>query len=249
MYKTDLTDLKNQIYIQSALLALDSLDEIFGMNERFSADQIFLELIKKSLSEFEQDNPLILEMKVSKDQLRTSYGMPGFGEFKSNFKLYLDDKISEDQIILVPNAIPQWRLGGSCGVSSYPTAGAYTYFSEYRKPYVFIDDIPSEDQLIVKGICSRPVVPDFLPDKSFNPDSEKAAIYWLDLDSGIDGAYFGDLLLANTLDYIRQLKASVQLPGLSVDIFGNIDGAYQELRSRCDQYKMQSGWGGDLLFN
>jgi hypothetical protein len=56
-----------------------------------------------------------------------------------------------------------------------------------------------------------------------------------------------DLTLCHLLNYIRNLKASLLLPGVSIDVLSNIDPAYQELRSRCDNYILQSGWYGDLL--
>jgi hypothetical protein len=246
---TLLTDLKKKVFIRTTLLAISSLDEILGLNDHLSADEILLEIFKKSLRDFEQDFPLILEMKVTKEQLCTcNKTMPGFGEFKSNFACYLDGSISEDQIILVPNALPEWRLGGLSYVTSYPVPNAYTAFSEYRRPYVFLEDMPCSDQFIVKGLCSRPIVPDFLPDKTFNPDSKKAAIYWMNVEEGARGDYFMDLVLANVLDFIRQLKSSVQIPGIGVDIFSNVDSAYQEVRSRCDQFKVVSGWYGEMIY-
>ena len=56
-----------------------------------------------------------------------------------------------------------------------------------------------------------------------------------------------DLCMVHLLDYIRQLKASLQLPNMSVDVLSNVDASYQELRSRCDNYAIQSGWYGELL--
>lgn len=246
---TLLTDLKNKVFIRTALLAINSLDEIFSLNDKLSADEILLEIFKKSLREFEQDFPLILEMKVTREQLCScNKAMPGFGEFRSNFKCYLDGIISEDQIILVPNSLPEWRIGGMSYVSSYPVPNSYTAFSEYRRPYVFLEDMPCSQQFIVKGLCSRPIVPDFRPDKSFNPNSNKAAIYWMNVEEGARGDYFMNLVLANVLDYIRQLKSSVQIPGIGVDIFSNVDSAYQEVRGRCDNFKMVSGWYGEMIY-
>ena len=144
---TLLTDLKKKVFIRTTLLAISSLDEILGLNDQLSADEILLEIFKKSLRDFEQDFPLILEMKVTKEQLCScNKAMPGFGEFRSNFVCYLDGLISEDQIILVPNAMPEWRLGGMSYVSSYPVPNSYTSFSEYRRPYVFLEDMPLCDQ-------------------------------------------------------------------------------------------------------
>lgn len=251
MDKTLLTDLKKKLFIRSSLLAMDSLDELLGLNSYLSADEVLLEIIKKALREFENTLPLILEMKLNTEQMGTCYGMEGYAEIKSNFTLYLDCIISEDQIVLVPNAIPMWRAGSAATTattsSSYPTPGAYTYFSDYRRPYVFIGDMPSNQQFYVRGICSRPVIPDFLPDKSFNPDSNKAAIYWMNVEEGAQGNFFMDLCMAHVLDYIRQLKASIQLPSMPIDVLGNIDSAYQELRQKCDSYILQSGWYGQLL--
>lgn len=244
-----LTDIKDKLFMRSALLAIEDLDEILSINDKFSADKILLELIKKSLREFEKTNPLILEMKVTRDQLKTCNNMPGYGEVKSNFTLYLDCMISEDQIILVPNSIPKWRACSTnfLGCSSFPTPGAYTYFSDYKRPYIFLGDMPCNEIFFMKGICSRPIIPDFLPDNTFNPNSGKAAVYWMNIEEGARGEYFLDLCLANLLDYIRQQKASVGLPGLGIDVMGNVDSAYQEVRSRCDQQALQSGWYGELV--
>lgn len=257
MDKTLLVDLKKRIFIRTSLIGLDSLNDILSLNDYLSGDEILLEIMKKALREFELTNPLILEMPVEHSQLASCNAPSGYGEFKSNFSLYLKCMLPENRIILVPNSIPCWRIGdipgttyvnyaGFSGGSSYPQPGAYTYFTDYRKPYVFIADVPITS-LYVKAICSRPIVPDFLPDKTFNPNSDKSAIYWMDIENGALGNYFMDLCLVHTLDYIRQLKASLIIPDTSVDILANIDSSYQELRSRCDQYALQSGWYGELL--
>ena len=170
-------------------------------------------------------------------------GLEGYCEIKSNFTLFLDCKISEDQIILIPNSIPMYRIGSI----SYPAPGNYTYFTDYRRPYVFMMDMPSYDQFYIRGICSRPIIPDFLPDKTFNPGSSKAAIYWLNVEEGSRGTFFMDLCMTHLLDYIRNLKASLMLPNVGLEVLNNIDAAYQELRPRCDNYILQSGWYGDLL--
>ena len=107
-------------------------------------------------------------------------------------------------------------------------------------------DVPETD-LYIRGICSRPIIPDFAPDKTFNSDYKIAAVYWMDIENGSDGAYFMDLCMVHLLDYIRQLKASINIPNIAVDILANVDASYQELRSRCDQYALQSGWRGQLL--
>ena len=141
MDKFKLTDLKKQLFIRSALLSINGLDEILGLNDALSPDEILYEIINRGLREFEQTNPLILEMKLNRDQMGTCYGMEGFYEIKSNFTLYLDCVISEDQIILVPNAIPQYRVMGS-----WPVFGNYVYCSEFRRPYLFLGDLPQTQQ-------------------------------------------------------------------------------------------------------
>lgn len=243
MDKALLTDIKKKLFIRSALISLPDLTELLGLNDYLSADEVFLELVKKSLREFELTEPLILDMKVAREQLCSCAGLSGFCEFKSNFTLYLDCAIDEGQIILVPNSIPMYRVGSI----SYPAAGNYTYFTDYRRPYVFMEDVPSFGTLYVRGICSRPVIPDFLPDKTFNPKSDKAAVYWMNIEEGALGVYFLDLCMVNLLDFIRQMKASLTLPNASVDVLSNVDNAYMELRSRCEQFALQSSWYGKLL--
>lgn len=134
MDKTLLIDLKKKLFIRAALVNLTSLDEILDLNDYLSADEILLEIIKESLREFENTLPLVLEMKMNRSQMCSceNMGLEGYCEIKSNFTLFLDCKISEDQIILVPNSIPMYRIGSI----SYPAPGNYTYFTDYRRPYV-----------------------------------------------------------------------------------------------------------------
>jgi hypothetical protein len=54
--------------------------------------------------------------------------------------------------------------------------------------------------------------------------------------------------MCHLLDYIRQQKASVALPSMSVDVLANVDSAYSEARARADNYILQSGWYGELLY-
>ena len=225
------------------MLAISSLDEIFGLNDYLSPDEVLLEIIKKALREFEISNPLILEMKTGIDQMGTCFGRPGYSEIKSNFTLYLDCMIDEDQIILVPTVTPYIRL-----FNSYPSAGSWFPATDYQVPYLFTGDIPLyNDRFYIRGICARPIIPDFTEDKKFNENSKRSAIYWMNIEEGALGTYFIDLCMVHTLDYIRQLKASIQLPSMSVDVLGNVDSAYHELRARCDQFQLQSSWYGGLL--
>lgn len=261
MDKVLLTDLKRKVFIRSALISLDSLDEILGLNNYLSGDEILLEIFKKALREFELTEPLVLEMPTNYQQLCcTCNGPQGYGEIKSNFHLYLDCALPENRIVLVPTSLPSYRIGdGFTGItngyysgSSIPQPGAYQDFTDYQKPYVFLADTgiyTGGGDIYIRGTVARPIVPDFLPNKTFNPDSKKAAVYWMDVETGgARGNYFMDLCMVHLLDYIRQLKASITLPNVSVDVLANVDSAYQELRSKCDQYALQSGWRGELLY-
>lgn len=243
MDKALLKDIKKKLFIRSALISLNSLDDLLGMNDYLSADEILLEIIKQALRKFELTCPLILEMPIEKNQMCTCYGRDGYCEIKSNFLLFLNCALPENRIILVPNSIPMYRIGSL----SYPTASNYVYFSDYIKPYVFMGDVPTVDTLYVRGVCSRPIIPDFLPDKSFNEDSDKAAIYWLDIENGAEGYYFMNLCMVYLLDYIRQMKASLQLPNISIDILNNVDAKYQEILQDTENYALQSSWRGQLL--
>lgn len=258
MEKTYLPDLRKKLFIRTTLLSLNGINELLSINEGITGDEVFLEIVKKALREFEQTTPLILESFITKSVLGSCYSRPGYGEIKSNFTSYLKCLIDESQIILVPNAIPAWRCGGTTAgntyytigsyASSYPQPLSYTYVLDYNRPYLFIDDLPPE--FILRYITSRPIIPDWeSPEQhNFNEKSGKSAIYWLNVeDGGARGTYFVDLCLVHLLDYVRQLKASISLPNMPVDLFSNVDASYQELRSRCDQYALQSGWYGDLL--
>lgn len=244
MDKALLVDLKKKIFIRSALLSIPSLDELLGLNDYLSADEVLLELIKKALREYENSVPLILEMRLNRNQLGTCFGREGWAEIKSNFTLYLDCILPEESIVLVPNSLPYIRVGGSL---SYPSPGSYFPATDYQRPYLFMGDLMGNTDFYIKAICSRPIIPDFLPDKTFNADSKKSAIYWLNIEEGARGNYFMDLCMVHVLDFLRQLKASMMLPNAPVDIMQQLDPAYQELRSRCDQFQLQSSWYGEFL--
>lgn len=266
MDKTYLTDLKKKVFIRSTLIGIGSgLEALLGINDSISSDEVLLEIFKKALREFELTEPLVLEMPVNEGQLCTCYGRPGWVEIKSNFLLYLNCAISEGQIILVPTSLPAWRLGDNMSSgynylsyysgSSVPQPLAYNHFTDYQKPFLYVGDLGlfqnggQFNNIYIKGTVARPIVPDFTTDKKFNSASVKGAIYWMDVETGgARGNFFMDLVMAHLLDYIRQLKASLTLPNMSVDVLGNVDAAYQELRAKCDQYALQSGWYGDLIY-
>ena len=263
MIKTLLCDLKKKMFIRSTLLGMSGLGEILGLNDEISEDEVLLEIIKMALREFELYEPLVLEMPVNSGQLGTCYGKPGWSEIKPNFTLYLKCLIDESQIILLPTSLPYWRIGdgygsysggyyGSIGIT--PTFGNYQPFSDYQAPYIYTGDLGIYDSagnqrsIYIKATVARPIVPSFTPDKKFNTADQASAIYWIDVETGgARGNFFMDLCMVHLLDYIRQLKASLQLPSVPVSILDNVDSAYQELRSRCDQYALQSGWYGELL--
>ena len=71
MDRTSLVDLKKKVFIRSTLLSIGDLDELLGLNDNLTSDEVLLEIFKKSLKEFEQTCPLILEMKVNKEQMET----------------------------------------------------------------------------------------------------------------------------------------------------------------------------------
>ena len=100
MDKAKLSDIKRKIFIRSSLIALSSIDEMLGLNDYLSSDEILLEIIKKALREFEISNPLILEMSINRAQMKNCYDRWGWAEIKSNFTLYLDCLIGEGQIVL-----------------------------------------------------------------------------------------------------------------------------------------------------
>lgn len=240
-----LSDIKKKLQIRSALLSVP-FNDLLGIADGLSPDEILLEIIKKSLREFEHSYPLILEMPITKGQLNCCGNFREWAEIKSNFLLWLNCQIDESRIILVPNSTPYWRIDNGI---NYGGAGSWTPCSNYIRPRIYLADIPMyNDQVILKGICSRPIIPDFTPDKCFNPDSNKAAVYWMNIEEGERGVFFLDICMMNLLDFIRQLKASISLPNMSIDILGNVDSAYQELRARVEQNHLQSGWYGDLLF-
>lgn len=266
MQKTKLVDLKKKVFIRSTLIGISGLDEILGLNDGISADEILLEIFKNALREFELTEPLVLEMRLNTGaSLATCYGRPGWSEIKPNFTLFLKCLIGENDIVLLPTSLPYWRLGDGYGnytggyygatLGVTPTFGSYQPFSDYQAPYLYTGDLgifngdtTNQRSIYIKGCVARPIVPCWTSDKKFDENDENCAIYWMDVETGgARGKFFMDLVLVYLLDYIRQLNASLSLPNGAVQVFNNVDSAYQELKQRCDQYAMQSGWYGDLL--
>ena len=250
MDKTLIVDLKKKLFLRSALIPVDGLNELLDLNDMFSADEILEELIKKSLRSFEYHYPLVTEFRISKDQLCGCKRSDGWCEIKSNFEsLYLKCAISEDQIVLVPNATPKIRLAmtGSGGYyGSYPYPGSYSTSAPiaYERPFIFMGDMATFNQFYMHGIYSRPAIFTYNPDKTF---SSEGAIYWMNIEEGVLGQKFVDQCMVDLLDYIRGLNSNLQLPSLPVQMFQACDIYYQQLKGELDQFYLQSAWRGDLL--
>lgn len=250
MDKTLIVDLKKKLFLRSALIPVDGLNELLDLNDMFSADEILEELIKKSLRAFEYHYPLVTEFRVSKDQLCSCRRSDGWCEIKSNFEsLYLKCAISEDQIVLVPNATPKIRLAmtGSGGYyGSYPYPGSYSTSAPiaYERPFIFMGGMATFNQFYMHGIYSRPAIFTYNPDKTF---SSEGAIYWMNIEEGVLGQKFVDQCMVDLLDYIRGLNSNLQLPSLPVQMFQACDIYYQQLKGELDQFYLQSAWRGDLL--
>lgn len=250
MDKTLIVDLKKKLFLRSALIPVDGLNELLDLNDMFSADEILEELIKKSLRAFEYHYPLVTEFRISRDQLCGCRRSDGWCEIKSNFEsLYLKCAISEDQIVLVPNATPKIRLAmtGSGGYyGSYPYPGSYSTSAPiaYERPFIFMGDMATFNQFYMHGIYSRPAIFTYNPDKTF---SSEGAIYWMNIEEGVLGQKFVDQCMVDLLDYIRGLNSNLQLPSLPVQMFQACDIYYQQLKGELDQFYLQSAWRGDLL--
>lgn len=128
--------------------------------------------------------------------------------------------------------------------SSYPMASAYLSPIDYHKPFICLSNMSMANSFWMRGIYSRPLKIDYLPDGSFNDTS---TLYWMNIEEGVLGQCFLDQCMIEIFDYVRSLKANLQLPNFSVDIFGAVDNAYQQLKTETDNFYLQSSWRGELL--
>lgn len=234
MEKILLSELKDIVFRRSSLIPIIGLEEVLELNDKYSGDEIFTEIVKESLNSYEYYHPLILDMNIY--YLEDSSERPMYYKMVDNFNCYLNNQLAEDQIILVPNSVNGIRTQGS-----YNTVGSYFRHTDYDRPYLQI--AWSTGRYVVRGLCSRPVVEKYNPDKSYSNDS---ALYWMSFD-GVKGKVFIDQVLCNTLDYVRSLKANLSLPNFPADVFGAADIAYQQKKMELDQYYLQSNWRGELL--
>ena len=237
MEKILLSNLRDKIFKRSALIQVNGLRDILELNDEFSGDELFTEIVRRSLANFEYYHPLILEMKIYYDeQSENSSERPMYFKMVDNFNCYLDGRLSEDQITLIPNSVNGIRTQGS-----YTTVGSYFRQTDYDRPYLQI--AWGVGRYVVRGICNRPLIESYNPDKTYN---DKASIYWMTFD-GVRGKVFLDQVLCDTLDYVRSLKSNIVLPNFPAEIFGAADIAYQQIKMELDQYYLQSNWRGDLL--
>lgn len=253
MEKTSLLDLKKKLFLRSALIPIDNLEEILSLNDTFTCDEILYELFTKAKQEFEYYEPLITEFQINPNLMISCNCPPGAIELTDNFDLYLKCMLPENQIHLIPNAAPMLRVGmESTGYNSlmsyYGTysgvAGNYTYPNDYQRPYLFIGNLLPSTTLWMRGIYNRPMDPAWKKDKTFG---KKAALYYLDINQGVRGQMFIDQCMIELLNYIRSLKANFSLPNFPIDIFGSVDTLYQELKGSLDNRYLQSGTRGELL--
>ena len=85
MDKTSLLELKRRMFLRSALIPIDNLNELLSLNDYISGDEVFYELILKAKQEFEFYEPLITEFLIYPCALHDCTCPPGAIKITDNF--------------------------------------------------------------------------------------------------------------------------------------------------------------------
>jgi hypothetical protein len=253
MNKICFSKIRDDVYFNMKILPITTIERLFTTSRRLTPDEVFIEIVKQSLLEFERYYPVKLTLKTP--NVKCGVNDIGFNNNQVSWvnKYYQEDDqsiikfydnseqvfyglIPESDLELIPLAVK--RLQHNFGVS-HPTD--YRNF-EYQNPYLYGASVTS--YAYFAGLFKWPVIED-----KRNSEVRLIDKTWLLLMPYGNDTYrtLRSLVTRDCCDYILDLKNNFTLPGVPVEVFNGLS----QIRERHDQLvqkefnSAQVSWGWD----
>jgi hypothetical protein len=236
MEKVLLSKLKLDLFKRSTLIGVPNLDDLLSVNDVVKPNEIFFELIKNALLDYEHWQPLTLTQKTYLDPDTLSRQVT----LVSNMEAYLEGIVTESQLNLVPNSIVKIGYGNFMG-----SANGYRRFDYNNPPYLKEFWLSAGTYQLV-GVFSYPIIEKYT-DESKTEFHDQSAIYHMRYNAGQIYKKFYDLCFLTILRYVVTMKMNLNITGLPIDIFSGIEAEVQRLGSELDSYFTNSTSSGQLL--
>jgi len=207
-------------------MGIPSLEELLDINDVVSSDELLGEMVKDTLREFEHYQPLVLTQRT---YITTTNGE---AILTDNFQAFLDNNIEEKDINLIPNAI----IGISVTKNLRGATNKIRRF-DYSNAPVIKELFISSGIYNIRGVFNRPFIEEYDTAGVARPEN---AIYYLDIRRGQQSARFLDACYMRLLTYIINLKNSLVIPNLPVDLFSQVESEYSRIESVVKTYYDQS---------
>lgn len=234
MNKIKLSDFKNDLYLTMSVLPIDDIDELLEFNSKFTAAEVFKNIIEDTLLTHEKYFPYKATLKLpnylsitgegDQESWVTTYYMESDGKyipFSSNVEQVFFGLLPETDLNMVPLAIKGLK---NTWVTNHPTVGRN--FS-YERPNLFGVGITSFRYY--SGIFQYPVISDTRTESTISLDKT----WILFMDKGTDNyRVFKSAMIVRLCEYIQNLKNNFTLPGLPIEVFGSLNeimNKYKEL--------------------
>jgi len=231
--KLKLLDLKKNIQKRSALIGIPNMWSLLSINDSFTDDEIFLEIVQNSVRTFDQAVPLVRIIKVylSFNNTYNRY------EFTDNSASYINGIIDDTMIIMIPSSI----VGITRTLLGNWIPNTYVRTFIYDKPYLYRTGL-MEGVWMVKGIFDHPLHPNLSQDNRFTDNSMILYMY----NYGPEFKNFQDQVLHDTLRYIIDMNNNLKLPDLPVQLFEAAEQQADKLKESLDRYYYEAKQNGSL---
>lgn len=204
-----------------------NFQEVLALNDTGSFTKTFIQLLKKSLSEFELKYPLFMwDRKIYIPQANVHY------QFEDNYDALLKGDITEDSLQLIPTSVVHYTDG---------LLRSYRDFS-YVMPNI---RIPRKGVIKVSYFAKYPHR--FTMDKHEDKFTDDAHIYGISELSGVDFTYLMYIIEYNLCIYLRDQRAQMSYIDLPIEFYQNLDTRIGELYTDIQDWHQNPIWYSKLL--
>lgn len=237
MNKLNLLEFKEDIYFTLSILPIEDIDELLGFNPKFTATEVFKNIVEDALLTHEKYFPYKATLKIpALKNINSEVDVPGswvhtyfmegddkYVEFYDNVEQVFFNLLPESSLSMIPLQVKGLK---NTWVTNHPTISRN--FS-YERPNLFGVGISSFKYY--SGLFSYPVISDMRNTEVL--DLSKTWILFI--DKGTDNyRVFKSAMIVRICEYIRNLKNNFVLPGLPLEVFGALDEVMNKYKQLVD---------------
>lgn len=250
MNKINLFKFKEDIYLALSVLPISDLDRLLEFNKKYTADEVFINIVKDTLLTFERYYPYRTTLKLpavvcydndvgADGSWVQTYYLESSGrriKFYDNIPQVFYNIIPEDELSMIPLQVKALKNNR---ITDHPSLERNF---KYERPYLY--GITLGSFRYYSGLFQWPVFVDL---KCTNVTQlERSWILLMDEGTNVYRT-FKYAMIVRICEYIQNLKNNFSLPGLPVEVFGSLEQVASRYREivQMEYTQALSSWGWD----